>query len=136
MQGRIESVDQLAAKRTVRLLIRTTSSGLPPQVRVSVDEESLPTGLASGAVVRVRARLAPPPPMALPGTYAFSRDAWFKGIGAVSKALDPPVVLKPAISGGLERVRSDLRSHVASSLPERQAGIGIALATGDQNSVT
>jgi competence protein ComEC len=73
--------------------------------------------------------------MALPGTYDFARDAWFKGIGAVGKALAPPIVLRPAAAQGLERARSGLRSHIAGRLPQRPAGIAIALATGDQNAV-
>ena len=35
-------------------------------------------GWRRGATVRLRARLMPPPPMALPGTYDFARDAWFQ----------------------------------------------------------
>jgi competence protein ComEC len=44
-------------------------------------------------------------------------------------------VLTPARERGLERTRSRLRAHIAASLPDRSAGIAIALATGDQNSV-
>ncbi|CAA9486922.1 MAG: DNA internalization-related competence protein ComEC/Rec2 [uncultured Sphingomonas sp.] len=133
--GRVVAIDHLAAKQTVRLLIRTEQSSLPPRVRVSVAEKDAPKDLPTGARVQVRARLAPPPPMALPGTYDFSRDAWFKQIGAVGKGLGPPTVLTPAREQGLERTRSRLRTHIASSLPDRPAGIAIALATGDQNSV-
>jgi competence protein ComEC len=74
--------------------------------------------------------------MALPGTHDFARDAWFKGIGGVGKALGPITVLEPAKARGLEDTRDRLRGHVKRSLPEREAGIAIALATGDQNSVT
>ena len=133
--GRVEAMDYLAAKQTVRLLIRTSTAGLPPLLRVSVDDKAVPAGLASGAVVRVRARLAPPPPMALPGSYDFSRDAWFKGIGAVGKGLGGIEVVTPAKERGLERARAGLRRHIGSRLAERPAGIAIALATGDQNSV-
>lgn len=59
---------------------------------MSIDEDKLPAGVAPGAAIRVRARLAPPPPMALPGTYDFARDAWFSWIGAVGKALGPVTV--------------------------------------------
>jgi competence protein ComEC len=135
VSGDVEAVDHLAAKQTLRLLVRTEQPESPPKVRVSVANEDIPLGLATGARIQVRARLAPPPPMALPGTYDFSRDAWFKQIGAVGKALDPPTVLTPARERGLERTRGSLRTHIASSLPERMAGIAIALATGDQNSV-
>ena len=71
---------------------------------------SFPPGIAPGAQIRVRARLAPPPPMALPGTYDFARDAWFKGIGAVGKALGPVTVVQPAQPHGLDRARDGLRA--------------------------
>ena len=132
----VVSVDRLAAKQTVRMLLRPTYGSLPPQVRVSIDEDKAPQGIAPGAEVRLRARLAPPPPMALPGTYDFARDAWFKRIGAVGKAIGPVIVLKRAEPHGLARVRDRLRHHISSRLPEGSAGIAIALATGDQNAVS
>jgi competence protein ComEC len=133
--GSIETIDHLAAKDTVRLRLRTEGGAIPPQVRVSVDDEGLPAGLAPGAIVRVKARLAPPPPMALPGTYDFARDAWLRGIGAVGKALGPVAVLQPADPAGFDRARTGLRRHVTERLPQSSAGIAIALATGDQNAV-
>jgi len=93
--GKVVSVDHLAAKQTVRLLLHPTDAALPPQVRVSVDEDKMPAGAAPGAEVKLRARLAPPPPMALPGTYDFARDAWFRGIGAVGKSLGPVALQVP-----------------------------------------
>jgi competence protein ComEC len=131
----VESVEHLAARDTIRLLLQPQDAALPPRVRVSIDEDKAPAGLAAGSMVRLRARLAPPPPMALPGTYDFARDAWFKGIGAVGKAIDAVTVTRPAQPKGLDRVRQTLREHVAANLPEGAAGIAIALATGDQNAV-
>ena len=94
--GRVEAVDYLAAKDSVRLTVHPTDPALPPKVRISVDEKDLPAGIAAGAEVRARARLAPPPPMALPGTYDFARDAWFRGLGAVGKTLGPVTVTRPS----------------------------------------
>jgi len=135
-QSKVETVDHLAARATIRLLLRPSDPSLPPRVRVSIDQDKLPGRVATGAAVQLRARLAPPPPMALPGTYDFARDAWFKGIGAVGKALGPVTVLQRSEPHGLDRIRQHLRDHVASRLPERSAGIAIALATGDQNQVS
>src|SRR6476661_5412767 len=78
LAGEVERVEHLAARDTVRLLIRPRGVALPPRVRVSVDEDKFPAGVAAGAMVRLKARLAPPPPMALPGTHDFARDAWFR----------------------------------------------------------
>ena len=70
---------------------------LPPRVRVSIDRRGAPPGLARRAPSsQLRARLAPPPPMALPGSYDFARDAWFRGIGGVGRALGPVEVVEPA----------------------------------------
>jgi competence protein ComEC len=133
--GRVETVDYLAAKEAVRLTLLPNDPALPPRVRISVDQADLPKGIARGAEVQLRARLAPPPPMALPGTYDFARDAWFKGLGAVGKTLGPIAVTQPAEPHGLDRARTNLRQHIASRLPAASAGIAIALATGDQNAV-
>jgi competence protein ComEC len=133
--ARVESVDHLATRDKVRLLMAPQGSTLPPHVRVSVDEDKFPKGIAPGAIIHLRARLAPPPPMALPGTYDFARDAWFKDIGAVGKPLGPVSVVQPATPHGLDRVRETLREHIVARLPPGPAGIAIALVTGDQNAV-
>ena len=133
--AKIRTVDHLAAKQSVRLLLQPSDPSLPPVVRVSVDADVFPPGIARGAMIHLKARLAPPPPMALPGTYDFARDAWFRGIGAVGKALGPVTVAQAAAPAGLDKLRDRLRQHIASRVPDRSAGIGIALATGDQNAV-
>ena len=134
--GKVEWIENLVARGTVRLTLALSDSQLPPRVRVSVEADKAPRTLDSGAVVRLRARLAPPPPMALPGTYDFARDAWFKRIGAVGKALGPVEVVQPGHPGALESTRHRLARHVRQRLPESEAGIAVALVTGDQNSVT
>ncbi|MEO6225291.1 MAG: ComEC/Rec2 family competence protein [Sphingomicrobium sp.] len=133
--GTVETVDHLSARQTVRVLLRPADPTLPPLVRVSADEDKVPDGIVPGAAIQVRARLAPPPPMALPGTYDFARDAWFKGIGAVGKALGPVTVVRPARETGLSAVREQLRRHIRRRLGEGAGGIAVALATGDQNAV-
>jgi competence protein ComEC len=133
--ARVDAVDYLVAKDTVRLTLAPAGGELPPRVRVSVDEDKLPAGIAPGAQVQLRARIAPPPPMALPGTYDFARDAWFRGLGGVGKALGPITVVQPAQPKGLERARDGLRRHIETRLRPSSAGIAVALATGDQNAV-
>ena len=135
LAGKVELVEHLASREKVRLTIRPTTSGLPPRVRVSIDEDKAPQGLAAGAEIDMRARLAPPPPMALPGTYDFARDAWFWGIGAVGKPLGSVTVVRPGAERGLDRARDGLRRHIEAKLAPGPAGIAVALATGDQNAV-
>jgi len=133
--AKVESVEHLAARDTVRLLLEPDDRSLPPRVRVSIDEDKFPPGIARGAEIQLRARLAPPPPMALPGTYDFARDAWFNRIGAVGKAMGPVAVTRAAAPTGLDGVREHLRRLVSARLPQASAGIAIALVAGDQNAV-
>jgi competence protein ComEC len=136
LEARVERVEPMVAKGTVRLTLAPGDPALPPRVRISVDQDKAPDGLVSGAVVRMRARLMPPPPMAVPGTYDFARDAWFRGIGAVGKSLGPVELVKPGPRGGLDSVRQRLARHIHSRLEGGEAGIAIAFVTGDQNAVS
>src|SRR5215213_7592201 len=61
--ARVERVESLVAKDSVRLTLAPADPHLPPRVRVSVAADAMPDPLDSGAAVRLRARLAPPPPM-------------------------------------------------------------------------
>ena len=135
-EAEVERVEQLAARGDLRLTLGPDAdAALPPRVRVSIKAEGAPSGLAAGARVSVRARLAPPPPMALPGTYDFARDAWFKQIGAVGRAFEVKV-LRPVEASGLDATRYRLGRHVRERLPGPAGTIATALATGDQNAVS
>src|SRR5436190_1483329 len=72
LEGRIEQLESRAAKGDLRLTLVPSTPGLPPLVRVSLPEEGAPAGLGDGAVIKLRARLQPPPPMALPGSHDFA----------------------------------------------------------------
>jgi competence protein ComEC len=135
LAGTVETVDHLAARETTRAMVRTATAGLPPKLRLTIDDDKLPPGIAPGARIETRARLVPPPPMALPGTYDFARDAWFRGLGGVGKPLDEVRVLAPGRARGLDQARNALRGHIEARLEARPAGIAVALATGDQNAV-
>ncbi len=134
-EARVERVEPRVAKGDLRLTLAPANPALPPRVRVSAPADTAPEGLGAGAVVRLRARLTPPPPMALPGTYDFARDAWFRAIGAVGRALGPVELVQPAGSRSLDSVRERLGSHIRERLPGDSGGIATALATGDQNAV-
>jgi competence protein ComEC len=107
LNARIESVQALAAERTLRLIVtplerlpregqavlppRTVEAALPARLRVNVEEgDAAGAGraLVPGAIVRIRAWLMPPAPMAAPGAYDFARTAWFQRIGGSGRVLD------------------------------------------------
>jgi competence protein ComEC len=135
-EGRIEKVEPLAARGAIRLTVATNPGILPPRVRVSVDSAKAPTGLAVDSEIKVKARMMPPPAMAFPGSHDFGRDFWFKGIGAVGRAVDPPTVTRAALPQGIGALRARLDSHVRGQLPASSGSIATALATGDQHAVS
>ena len=135
-EAKVEKVEPRVAKGDLRLTLAPVGEALPPRVRVSMPEEDKPGGLGQGATVRLRARLQPPPPMALPGSHDFARDAWFQGIGGVGRALGAVEVLKPSPGGGLDSLRDRLGQHIRTQLPGDAGGIATALANGDQAAVS
>jgi competence protein ComEC len=132
----VERVETLAAKGDLRLTLAPAGDILPPRVRVSITEADVPIGIGQGAVVEVRARLQPPPSMALPGSHDFARDAWFRGIGGVGRAIGPLTVTRPAPGGGLDTVRGKVDRHIRAALPGSSGTIATALATSDQGSIS
>ena len=134
--ARVEKIETRAAKGDLRLTLRTQAPGLPPLVRVSLPEEDGAPELGDGARVRLKARLQPPPPMALPGSHDFARDLWFAGIGGVGRAIGPVEVIEPSTGGNLDQLRDRLGRHIRERLPGRSGGIATALATGDQEAVS
>ncbi len=134
-EATVERVESRAAKGDLRLTLVPSGQALPPIVRVSLPGADAPKGLGPGASVRLKARLQPPPPMALPGSHDFARDAWFQGIGGVGRAIGPVEIVQPSPGGGLDIMRDRLGRHIREQLPGRGDGIATALATGDQAAV-
>ncbi len=132
----VEAAEPLVARGDLRLTLTPVDPALPPRLRVSMPADQVPDGLAPGAKVHLRAWLMPPPGMAVPGSYDFARDAWFKRIGGVGRILGDPQVLEPARATGLDSIRHRLGKHIREQLPGPAGGIATALATGDQHAVS
>ena len=132
--GSVEQVQRLVARDSVRVLLRPIDSPqLPPRVRVNIATADAPAGLAAGDRLRLRARLVPPPPAALPGAYDFAQAAWFQRIGATGKASAP--VERIAGAGAGPGLRDRLSAHIQAELPGGAGAIAAALATGDQGAM-
>ncbi len=143
MTARVERIEPLTARDLVRLTLlplpgATNAGGkptrLPPRIRVNLATADAPIGLTPGAVLKLRARLLPPPGPAVPGAYDFAQTAWFAQIGATGRGFAPVTIVTPggASSGlraGLTRIITD---HIAGSA----GGIAASLATGDVGSIT
>lgn len=131
----VESVQQLAARDSVRVVLRPLAAPeLPGRLRVNIPLADAPEGLARGDRLRLRARLMPPPAASLPGGYDFAVTAWFQQLGATGRAFAPVERLSRAPDGGSLRER--IGTHIRASLPPQTAGIALALVTGDQGSVS
>lgn len=138
--GRIETVERLPARELVRLTIATDPALLPPRIRLNVDQADLPALVPGGAHIAVRARLMPPAPPAVPGGYDYARTAWFLGIGAGGKALDPPKIDAGAGGGGFSTWLADRRARLSAHIEQRvtgasAGGIAASFATGDQGAI-
>lgn len=134
-QGRVERVEQLPARGMMRVrIVPEAGAGLPPAVRVNLDAKDVPAGLTRGAVVKLRARLMPPAPPAVPGAYDFERVAWFDRLGASGRGFAPVEIITPgqAKSG----LREQLTAHVQSQVEGSAGGIAAALVTGDRGAIT
>jgi len=139
--GRIEAVERLPARGMVRLTIAPDPALLlPHRLRLNVDQADLRHPVAAGARIAVRARLMPPAPPAVPGAYDFARAAWFQGLGATGRALDPPRIAIPrdghGFLGWLADRRARLSEHIEARVDGASAGgIAASLATGDQGAI-
>lgn len=95
---------------------------------------------APGEAVRVFAILNPPPPPASPGSYDFSRDAYFESVGAVGLALRPPeVVSGPApapwrlrLAMKVNATRWALTRRIVDTLGVETGGLAAAMTTGHE----
>ena len=141
--AKVEAIEPLVARKLVRLTLLPVGAGadtdgqsvaLPHRIRVNLAEADAPTVLGTGAIVRLRARLMPPPLPAVPGAYDFARVAWFGGIGATGRGFAPVVVATPSESGA--GIRVALSHHIVTRLDGSAGGIAAALATGDVGAIT
>ncbi|WP_206365768.1 ComEC/Rec2 family competence protein [Sphingomonas naasensis] len=133
--GRVERVERLPARGMVRVTLAPQGhADLPPRIRVSLDQADAVAGIAPGAVIRLRARLMPPPDAAVPGAYDFARVAWFAGLGATGRGFAPIAVVRPAAAPGAD-LRARLSDHIQSRIAGSGGGIASALATGDQGAI-
>ena len=134
VRGEVVLAELIAPRAVWRLIVAPDAGlGLPQQIRLSVPVEVLERPPPAGSLIAVRARLMPPPAPALPGGFDFRRPAWFSGMGAVGTALDPPKLMVP--HGQPPGLRDRLNAQIVARLPGGQAGVAMALATGEEGRI-
>lgn len=92
--------------------------------------------------ISVRARLRPPPPPSIAGSYDFQRRAWFEKLGAVGFSLGKPTILyEGAVAGQpfslqLTEIRKKITDIISAVLPAKISGVTTALIVGDRSAIT
>ncbi|HTM96033.1 MAG TPA: ComEC/Rec2 family competence protein, partial [Croceibacterium sp.] len=138
LDGRVlERIEQPAEDR-VRLVLaaRDPDSSIPIKVRVNLPLERDARDFAEGARVRLKARLMPPAPPMLPGSYDFARAAWFDGLAATGAVIgDVELVEPPPGRRGLREVQRRLSAHVRARVDGSAGQIAAAFASGDRGAI-
>jgi len=145
LSGFVETRD--IRERTDRFVLRVTSMDAQrsdvklERVRLSVRKGTAPD---VGSFVQLKARLMPPLSPLRPGSYDFSRDMFFQGIGASGFAMGAITTVTPPETGGLQlryaAIMQDLRdmidARIHAVLDGDNRAIATALLTGRRDAIT
>ena len=136
--GTVVGREAQSADARTRLLLATREpeTGRPIKVRLNLPDKFDSPAVALGAVVSLRARLVPPAPPMVPGSYDFARSAWFQGLAATGSVLGPVRVQQEGTRGaGLEQLQHRLSQHIRNRLSGSAGALATALASGDRGAV-
>jgi competence protein ComEC len=145
LTGFVETRD--IRERTDRFVLRVVTmesargSTKLERVRLSVKKGTAPD---VGSFVELRARLLPPLTPVRPGSYDFSRDMFFAGIGASGfvmgaiKAKDPPEGggWRLRYSAIMQGLRDAIDARIATTLEGDKRAIATALLTGRRDAIS
>ena len=140
--GRVASVEQLADGTRV-LLDKVRISVLEPPAtpeHVRLRLRNKMPDLLPGDWIQVRARLAPPPPPAMPGSYDFQFLYYFQEIGGTGFALGRARLLSDtgdhlSLANSWERFRERLTTRIRDSIGGTAGAVAAALITGDRGAI-
>lgn len=140
LTGRVVSIDDMANGRT-RLTVDVVATERPalkyqPE-RVRLTARKVPQGLAAGSTVTGLVRLLPPTGPVRPGSYDYSFESYFDGIGGsgfflsdIEVRTDAPMPLGARIATAIERARDAIADHVRGSIGGPEGEIAAALIVG------
>jgi competence protein ComEC len=145
LSGFVETRD--IRERTDRFVLQVTQMESPrgqtrlERVRLSVKKGTAPD---VGSFVELKARLQPPLAPLRPGSYDFSRDMFFQGIGASGFAMGAIKIVEPPASGGLalryaalmQALRDAIDARIRMALDGDRRAIATALLTGRRDAIT
>lgn len=145
LSGFVETRD--IRERTDRFVLRVTAMEAQrsdvklERVRLSVRKGTAPD---VGSFVQLRARLMPPLAPLRPGSYDFSRDMFFQGIGASGFVMGAIAATAPPDAGGLQLryaafmqgLRDAIDARIRATLDGDNRAIATALLTGRRDAIT
>lgn len=145
LSGFVETRD--IRERTDRFVLRVTAMEAQrsdvklERVRLSVRKGTAPD---VGSFVQLKARLMPPLAPLRPGSYDFSRDMFFQGIGASGFVMGAIAATAPPDSGGLQLryaavmqgLRDAIDARIRATLDGDNRAIATALLTGRRDAIT
>lgn len=145
LSGFVEARD--IRERTDRFVLRVTQMEAPrgdvklARVRLSVRKGTAPE---VGSFVQLKARLLPPLAPVRPGSYDFSRDMFFQGIGASGFVMGAIATAAPPEGGGLrlryaafmQGLRDTIDARIRATLQGDNRAIATALLTGRRDAIT
>ena len=119
----------------------------PERVRIRL--RRAPPNVLPGDWVRMRARIGPPPPPAMPGAYDFQRSLYFAGIGATGFAFGGAEKLSGNEAsndgGGIgsqmslgqiwQRMRQTISTRIRGAIGGDAGAVAAALITGDRSAI-
>ncbi|MCK1303094.1 MULTISPECIES: ComEC/Rec2 family competence protein [unclassified Bradyrhizobium] len=145
LSGFVEARD--IRERTDRFVLRVTAMEAQrsdvrlERVRLSVRKGTAPE---VGSFVQLKARLMPPLAPVRPGSYDFSRDMFFQGIGASGFAMGAITAAPPPETAGLrlryaafmQGLRDAIDARIRATLDGDNRAIATALLTGRRDAIT
>jgi competence protein ComEC len=145
VSGFVEARD--IRERTDRFVLRVTQMDGPrlqtklQRVRLSVRKGAAPD---VGSFVELKARLQPPLAPLRPGSYDFSRDLFFQGIGASGFVTGGITAREPPVAGSvslryaafMQNLRDAIDARIRTTLDGDKRAIATALLTGRRDAIT
>lgn len=139
--GKVLSLDK--ADRGYRLILETNSiehverDRTPKLLRLFVPQRFGEPPL--GAIISMRADLAPLSPPAMPGSFDFQRYGFFAGIGGSGIVIQAITILSFPQSHGIylsiEKLRTTINARIRENLGGYQGGMATALLTGARSDI-
>lgn len=117
-------------------------SDTPNRIRLRVRSPKGPN-VGPGDWIRIRARITPPPPPAMPGAFDFQRQAFFKGLGGVGFSYGAPEILTLAKDTKVKSLilkitalRQSFGERISAILSGDTRAVARALMLGDRTGIS